>query len=341
MAESTVAAGFARALLDLAVSKGASRQLLLERAQIDPDAVLDQDDRIPLASYLALMNAGADLCNEPALALQFGEAYSATELSIVGLICKAAKDMAEAFVQTNRYARLMIDADEAQTTDWFELVRNEDGTWLKLTSSIYVEHPRLTEAAFARCIHAVARDFSDVPYAKEVHFTHEEPSYRAEFDRVFNVPVVFNSDKNALLIDETFMSLKLSSSNRYVFGVLSKHADALLDRLERSKTVRGQVESLLVPILHTGDVSMELIARKMGLSRQTLYRRLKAEGMSYGSLLDELRHKMALHYLNGNKASVNEVAYLVGFSQPSAFSRAFKRWTGTSPGKACSPKIEK
>ena len=71
----------------------------------------------------------------------------------------------------------------------------------------------------------------------------------------------------------------------------------------------------------------------MGLSRQTLYRRLKAEGVSYGWLLDELRHRMALHYLNGKKVSVNEAAYLVGFSEPSAFSRAFKRWTGTPPSE--------
>jgi AraC-like DNA-binding protein len=75
---------------------------------------------------------------------------------------------------------------------------------------------------------------------------------------------------------------------------------------------------------------MELIANRMGLSRQTLFRRLKSEGTSFGKVLEELRHKMALNYLSGKKVSVNETAYLVGFSEPAAFSRAFKRWTGTS-----------
>jgi AraC-like DNA-binding protein len=129
-------------------------------------------------------------------------------------------------------------------------------------------------------------------------------------------------------------------SSRYVFGILSAHAEALLKSLESSKTTRGRVESLLMPVLHTGEASMDLIARKLGLSRQTLFRKLRAEGVTFEKLLDELRHKLALHYLSGKKASVNETAYLVGFSDPAAFSRAFKRWTGASPRAALASKID-
>lgn len=85
-------------------------------------------------------------------------------------------------------------------------------------------------------------------------------------------------------------------------------------------------------------VDMSEIAQRLGLSRQTLYRNLKAEGVTFEQVLDELRHKLALHYLNGKKVSVNETAYLVGFSDPAAFSRAFKRWTGTSPRAARTPR---
>ena len=86
-----------------------------------------------------------------------------------------------------------------------------------------------------------------------------------------------------------------------------------------------------MPILHTGDASMDLVAQRLSVSRQTVYRQLKAEGVTFETVLDELRHKLALHYLTGRKTSVNETAYLVGFSEPAAFSRAFKRWTGASP----------
>ena len=337
MAEPTISAGFAKALMDLAVSKGASRQLLIERSHIDHDDLADQDNRIPLVNYLALMKAGKELCNEPALALQFGEAYSMTDMSIVGLVCEASETTAEAMVQANRYVRLMLDADGGETADWFELIRKEDGVWLELTSDIYINYPELTESGFARMVSGSARLFGDNPLARAVHFTHQEPGYRAEYDRIFKAPLVFGSDRNALLIDEAFMSFKLPPANRYVFGILSERAEALLKSLESSKTIKGQVESLLIPILHTGDLGMELIAKNLGLSRQTLYRRLKAEGVSYEKLLDELRRKMAVHYLNGKKVSVKETAYLVGFSDPSSFSRAFKRWTGSPPGMTGSP----
>jgi AraC-like DNA-binding protein len=76
---------------------------------------------------------------------------------------------------------------------------------------------------------------------------------------------------------------------------------------------------------------VDIIAKKLGFSRQTLFRRLKVEGATFEKVLDELRHMLALHYLSGEKVSVNETAYLLGFSEPAAFSCAFKRWTGFSP----------
>jgi AraC-like DNA-binding protein len=91
-------------------------------------------------------------------------------------------------------------------------------------------------------------------------------------------------------------------------------------------------------VLHKGEANIDCIAAKLGMSRQTLFRRLKAEGATFVGVLDELRHKLALHYLSGEKVSVNETAYLVGFSDPAAFSRAFKRWTGASPRTAKPPK---
>ena len=113
--------------------------------------------------------------------------------------------------------------------------------------------------------------------------------------------------------------------------MLSERADRLMRELENAKSMRGRVEAVLIPMLHKGDVAMETVARKLGTSRRSLQRRLKDEDMGYEALLDALRHRMALNYLSGGRTSVNETAYLIGFSDPSAFSRAFKRWTGTSP----------
>ena len=329
-----MAAGFARALMDLAVSKGASRKLLAERSRIEPEELQDQDNRIPFAKYVALMRAGKELCNDPALALHFGEAFDMTDLSIVGLIGQASETFADAFAQVNRYARLVVEVDVG-TADRYQLMRSGEQLWLIDTRKDPNNFPELTESSFARMVCGGRRLPGEKQFTKAVHVTHAAPEYRAEYDRIFQVPVIFESDKNALLMtDDSWMILKTPLSSRYVFGVLSERAEALLKSLENSKSTRGRVESLLMPILHTGDASMDTIAGKLGLSRQTLFRKLKAEGASFEKVLDELRHKLALHYLSGKKVSVNETAYLVGFSEPAAFSRAFKRWTGSSPRMA-------
>ena len=333
MAEPTIAAGYPKAFLDFAAARGAARRVLIERSRLRPEDLQEQDNRVPLSNYLALIKAGVELCDEPALALLFGEAVRFQDISIVGLIGEAAETTEEARRQLNRYARLMLDEGGCGISDYLELVRDEGKVWLKSTSLLYVDYPLLTESAFARCICGARELFGAArwPYPKAIHFTHQEPSYRAEYDRVFGVPLVFGSQMNALLMDEEFLSIRLPRTNRYVFGVLSERAEALLKSLEGSRSTRGRVESLLMRILHTGEASMDVIAGKLGLSRQTLFRRLKAEGVTFERVLDELRHKLALYYLSGKKVSVNETAYLVGFSDPAAFSRAFKRWTGSSP----------
>jgi AraC-like DNA-binding protein len=173
--------------------------------------------------------------------------------------------------------------------------------------------------------------FANLPFLKAVHFTHRAPSYRAEYDRIFAAPLLFESHTNAFVMDDAFLNINLPRKDPYLSEILSAHAEILLEDLEGSKSFRGRVESLLIPVLHTGEANMNAIAGKLALSRQTLFRKLKAEGMTFRKVLDDLRHKMALHYLNGKRASVNETAYLVGFSEPAAFSRAFKRWTGSSP----------
>ena len=98
----------------------------------------------------------------------------------------------------------------------------------------------------------------------------------------------------------------------------------------RPSPFRTEVEKRLEPLLASGEVGIERLARDLGYSRQTLYRRLKAEGITYEQLLDGLRHRLALRFLREG-LSVKDAAYRLGFSDPAAFSRAFKRWTGTSP----------
>lgn len=331
MPELTIAASAVRALLELAVSKGATRKALAERSRVDAADLQDRDDRIPFSKYVALMRAGQELCNDPALALHFGEAVDVSEISIACTV-GGVESIDGALAQVNRYARLAVEVEGVGNGERFQLKRSAGQLWIVDARGNPNDFPELTESTFARMVCSTRRLVGDTQIIKAVHVTHAEPAYRAEYERIFRVPVVFGSDKNALGIDEALLSrFRFPPSSRYVTAVLRDHAEALLNRLDNSQSTRGRVESLLMNLLPTGDVGVDTIARKMGLSRQTLFRRLRAEGVSFEQVLKELRHRLALQYLSGKKVSVKQAAFLVGFSDPAAFSRAFKRWTGSSP----------
>ncbi len=330
-AEPTVSAGYARHLFRQAVARGVDGAVLAARSGIDPAGLENPDTRVPLARYGALMQAAKALTGDPALALKVGAETDFHEMSVVGLICYAAQTMGEAMVELNRFGRLVAQVDVPAEGERFRIEPRDNGLWLTDTRLDPDSFPELTEETWARFIGETARHFPDAPFARAVHVTHAAPAHAAEYERLLGAPVTFGSAQNALMIDPSWLDLPLHAPNRYVFGVLSAHAQALLEELEGADDARRRVERLLIPILHKGDPGMETVARDLGMSRQTLYRRLKEAGTGYDALLDDLRRRMALHYLDGRKVSVAETAYLVGFSEPSAFSRAFKRWTGASP----------
>ncbi|MFT3727304.1 MAG: AraC family transcriptional regulator [Terricaulis sp.] len=335
MPEPTIAAGYPRGMLAFAEAKGADRAALLQQAELSEDALTHQDNRVPVARYVALIKAAQRLTGDPAIALRFGEAVRMQDISIVGLIAEACETTSDVGPALNRYAQLVMDDGEPGVL--LRGVVKPEGVWIEGPHDLFRQNPLITEAEMARLtwngrvMFAGREDFAKLRYPAEVHFMHADPGYADEYTRVFGCPVVFNSHWNAMLVDHAFAVLKQPPVNRYVFGVLSERADALLKELQASQTTRGQVETLLAATLHTGAASAETIADKLNVSRQTLYRNLKSEGVTFEQVLDELRHKLALSFLAEKKVSVNETAYLVGFSEPAAFSRAFKRWTGQSP----------
>lgn len=329
-AAQTVSAGLARGLIELASARGASAERLAEDSGIALAALADQDARVPYANYVRLMRAAKQHTGQPALALHYGEEVDASAFSIVGLLVQASETIGHALAELNRFVGLVIEVEGETPGERFRLVREGTALWLEDTRLSPNDFPELTEAAFARIV-AGAHRLGASPFVTAVEVTHPEPAYRAEYERIFSAPVRFGAARNALCLNEPLLARPVAQTPRYVFGLFSERAQALLESLRQPKTVRAQVEGHLLPILHTGRVGIDDTARALGMSRQTLFRKLKAEGVTFEQVLDTLRHRLAVHYLDSRKVSVNETAYLVGFSDPAAFSRAFKRWTGRSP----------
>jgi AraC-like DNA-binding protein len=326
----TIAAPFVRALLDLAVARGAGRRDLLERSEIAAAALDDRDARIPLSRWVALMRIGGEACGDPALALHFGETFDVGDLSVLGLMERFAGTKGEGMRILNRFGRLVVDL-ETEGVERFELLRRGGETWMVDTRLNPNETPEVSEAGFAQMAAMGRRMLPGVTHFREVHFTHPAPPYRAEYDRIFAVPVVFDSDRNAFLMPEGWEAEAIAPRPHYALDILSRHAESLLEHLDETAPMRRRVEALLTSMLPSGRPNAGSVAAALGLSEQTLYRRLKGEGATFEAVLDELRCTLATHYLRDRKLASKNAAYRLGFSDPAAFSRAFKRWTGLSP----------
>ncbi len=331
MAEPSVAAGVVRGLIALAVTQGAAHTALMAVTGLDATALADQETRLPMSRYQALVHAAQTLTANPAFALDYGASVDLSEVSVVGLLSLASETMAEALIQLNRYGRLVVDVDTGGV-DRFAHVRDGEALWLVDHRRDANAFPELTEITFARMATGPRR-FSETLRIHAVEVTHAAPAHAEAYARILGAPVTFGAARNAIRIDESWARHRVAQQPRYVFGILSAHADARMAELRATTTTSGRVEALLMPILHTGDTKATRIACDLGMSRETLYRRLKAEDTSFVAVLDRLRQSLARDYLGTRKVSVHETAYLLGFSDPAAFSRAFRRWTGTSPGQ--------
>lgn len=327
----SVSASYAKALFDLAIEKGADPEALLAQAGLGADAFENAHARIAFPKFKQLMRSAKKLSREPALALYFGAQISFDQLSLVGLITRAAPTMEDALQQLNRFGRLVIEVEGVDEKGRFQIARREKRLWVDDSRMNPNSFPELTESTLGRFICAFRRFYPDRRYYLSAQVTHAKPSYADLYEELFGIPVEFDCPHNAMEIDKSLLELKLNPKRNYVFGMLRRQADDLLAELKAMQTIRADVESRLIPILHTGEATLANLAVEMGMSEQALYRALRAEDMRFRDVLDELRQRLATDYLRGGKVTVNEAAYLAGFSDPSAFSRAFKRWTGESP----------
>lgn len=329
----TVAASFVRALWDFAVAKGASASELGRRCSLNPARLGDPDARIPLDQYKLLVRAGQELSGDPALALHFGQAADLADLSIVGLMGEASSNFGEAFEALNNYSRLAIDVELEEAAGGRRLVLEQSGgkLWLVDTRKNPNAFPEITESSFARMVN-VARRCGTLESIAAIHVTHAAPSYSDEYRRAFPMPVVFNSRRNALLMrDGEWAAIKPRLPSPYMAEMLRTRADVLMRTMDEAGSTRAAVEKLLIGSLAFGDVEMGPIAHRLGVSRPTLFRRLRAEGVTFGELLKTVRLSLANQHLRQEELSIGATSQLLGFSDQASFSRAFKRWTGRSP----------
>lgn len=333
MADETMAAGFVSSFADYACKQGAKRDLLLSESGLTEEDLSDQDSRIPLRAYHALIGAAMQQTGDTSMLLRHSLSSQLEMISVVGQIVHTSASLRHSIEQLNRYVHLMFDIELPASTDRFELLKTAEGLWIIDHLILPDEQYLGTETSFARFISEFRRSFPDATFEIGMEVTYPPPPHVDQYPELFRVPVTFNASRNALRLDPVWDTPETAfePGNAYSFGIFARHADELLAKLEADTSIRSQIESQILPKLHQGPISMDRVAQNIAMSRQTLYRRLKDEGFTFAEIHDDLRQRMAIEYLQGRKVTVNETAYLLGFSEASSFVRAFKRWTGSSP----------
>lgn len=331
MAPPTVSTGLVTGLIRYAAGLDLDAGELCRRAGLEPEQLSDPDARVPLASYVDLIRAAKVKTGDPALALNYAEAVLMSDMSILGLIMEASETIGDAYLQMRRYGRLAMEVDTASEGARFDLVTEAGKLFLVDRWPESKDFPELTETAFAWLI-CGPRRFLDRSPVLSAEIVYSAPAHSAAYERTFQCPITFGASRNALQLDPAALAWRVAQNPPYVFGILTERADALLASLDAACTTSGRLKARLAAVLHHGEIKAEDMAHQLGFSRQTLFRRLRAEGTTYSEVLDDLRRQLAMEYLKAGKTSANETAYLVGFSDAAAFSRAFKRWTGLTPG---------
>jgi AraC-like DNA-binding protein len=165
----------------------------------------------------------------------------------------------------------------------------------------------------------------------EVRFAHEAPEQISEHLRIFRAPVLFGYPANAFVIEREFLERQIPAADQRLYQIMKRYLERVLAEIPQEDGVLASVRRAIAESMREGDPNLTRVAKKMAMSPRTLQRQLKEQGMEFKQLVHDTRRRFALNYLRSRRNTLTEIAFLLGYSEASAFNRAFKRWTGSTP----------
>lgn len=297
----------------------------IPREVLDRLDATDVDQWIPYARSAELCEWAIARTRDLDLGLHAAEAIQPGDLDVLEFAARSCANFAEAIEVVNRYIALLREGAAFQLEP-----AGEQCIW---HFQMAIETPRVindwTVAIYVLLGRAMAP--REPALHTEVHVTHERPSDTREYERILRVPVKFGESCNRLVFPSRVLALPIEGASPQLHAVMRRYAGDLLQQRMRLQGFSDQVRTAVVETLRGSQGGADGVASKLGMSARTLNRRLQREGTSFMTLYDDVRRELALSYLDQPSLNIAEVAFMLGFSQTPAFSRAFKRWTGASP----------
>lgn len=310
---------------------GVEPAALMREVGVDPQLIRDPERRITVANMWKLWRAAVEKTGDDAFGLRVAEHLFPTHLNALLFALQASTTLRESVQRLQRYARVVTTIAEIRVDEGADLVR----VVLDADCSSSPERPYQPVDAFMAIVVKTFRDLLGERAGDallEIQLQRPQPNNLARFVAFFDRPLRFGCAENALLIRREAMDVQLPGANSAIALMNDQLLNEYLSRMNKEQ-VGLWVRREIIAQLGSDEVSQERVADKLNMSSRNLHRKLAEEGVSFKALLDQIRRDLALRYLSVSAMSLNEVTYSLGFIDQSSFSRAFKRWTGKTPGQ--------
>jgi len=315
-----------QALLRYLESRGMDVASIRKGAGLDEVDLEGPEVRLPGVVTREAWRLAAEATADEAIGIHVAEARPRDVADALDYAFRASATLRDALGQLVRYARLVHDRVTLR------LVTESDGAWLTGTLPPGDVVNRYQVESFAADLLRLARDTCDPGLApREVSFAHPPPASLDEYTRFFACPVRFEQAVIGMLIAAADLDRPMHGADPALVALLGRQLDRLLEALPAAESVSARAALVVKDDLASASVSVERVARQMAMSVRTLARRLEAEGTSFRRLVDVVRKEAAISHLRNRRMELTEIAFLLGYSESSAFHRSFRRWTGLTP----------
>jgi AraC-like DNA-binding protein len=313
-------------VLDRATRLGLSREDLLQQARVDEALLRDPDHRIPISAMVRLWRAIATRTTEPTIGLRIGRDVRVRELGLVGYTMVCSRTVGAALRRLDRYDRIVSDTLDVG------LDTAPEATWVHVHVRSPLRAVRAAADARLATLVAVCREIAVSPIDPVlVRLPYRKPPDVTEYQEFFRAPVEFGALATAALVTAEHLERPVAQCDDTLAGYLDRLAEQLLAPIDGGQSVREQIRRLLWSELPDGVPPLETVSRRLGMSSRTLQRRLRDERTTFHQLLVDFRRDAAPALLRDGRLAVSEVAFLLGYEDPSSFQRAFRHAFGVSP----------
>jgi AraC-like DNA-binding protein len=311
-------------------SRGHDSGKLFARAGLDHSRLRDPLARFPATAVLKLWPLAVETTQDPAFGLTVASFWHPTTLHALGYSWLASNNLEEAFDCAARYTRIVNTA--AQGVINVEASADSYQVIFDIVKFNQKPADAAVDAALAMFLIMCRAAYGSNFKLQRVTFQHDAPSSLERFEDLFQAPVLFSQAENALSIDPEIVQEPLATANPELVRINDRIVTDYLAQLDQGD-LGMRVKSKLIEHLPGGHISEADIASSIHVSQRSLQRKLKEQGMSFSQLVESTRRELGLQYVRDPQYSFNEIAFLLGFTEPANFSRAFKRWYDKSPSQ--------